>query len=276
MASVRPTVAVPNVGTLPRVAAAGNALAGRWSRIARSSACSSGPGSSPRSSASSRLTRRPAARASPCRPLRHSAVISATHRPSRCGASAISASSSPTTPPAGSSSARAASWASSRPSRSSSSRLRWGVTQSPSPAPASRSPRNSASASVAAAETPATSPSRRASATVAGQPGGAGDVDVVGIDVEEVAAAARPPTACGSPSARRSCDTFDCSVLRAVATAAPAHRSSIRRSVETRVRASSASRTSSSVVRPAGTGRSTPSRRTSTGPRTATASTAGA
>ena len=44
-----------------------------------------GPGSSPRSSASSRLTRRPAARASPCRPLRHSAVISATHSPSRCG-----------------------------------------------------------------------------------------------------------------------------------------------------------------------------------------------
>ena len=81
-----------------------------------------------------------------------------------------------------------------------------------------------------------------------------------------------PVTRPGSPSARRSCDTFDCSVLRPVL-AASAHRSSMIRSARTGRPASSASRTSSSVVLPDGTDQRAPSRRTSTGPSTATVST---
>ena len=62
------------------------------------------------------------------------------------------------------------------------------MTQSPSPAAASRSPRNSASASVATACDAGHVAAPPGLGHRAGQPGGAGDVDVVGIDVEEVAA----------------------------------------------------------------------------------------
>ena len=73
----------------------------------------------------------------------------------------------------------------------------------------------------------------------------------------------------GSPSARRSWDTFDCSVFRPVVAAASAHRSSMSRSARTGAPASIASRTSTSVVFPDGSGSRAPSRRTSTGPSTA-------
>ena len=58
----------------------------------------------------------------------------------------------------------------------------------------------------------------------------------------------------GSPNARRSRVTFDCSVFRRVS-AAPCHSSSTSRSVRTNSPASSARRTSSSDVLPPGTGR---------------------
>ena len=64
----------------------------------------------------------------------------------------------------------------------------------------------------------------------------------------------------GSPSARRNLAILDCRVLRRVVTAAAAHRSSISRSLRTSRPASSASRTSSSDVFPAGTGTGWPSR----------------
>ena len=73
----------------------------------------------------------------------------------------------------------------------------------------------------------------------------------------------------GTPSARRSWDTFDCSVFRPVVAATSAHRSSMSRSARTGAPASIASRTSTSVVFPDGSGTTAPSRRTSTGPSTA-------
>ena len=95
-------------------------------------------------------------------------------------------------------------------------------------------------------------------------------VDPAGLDPERVGASALS-IASGSPSARRSCATFDCSVLRL--TAAPSHSSSRSRSACTGTPASSARRTSTSDVFPAGTARRRPSRLTSTGPSTETSNT---
>ena len=64
-----------------------------------STACNAAPGSTPNSSTNRRRTRRPAASASAWRPARYSPVISATHRPSRCGCSATNVSSSPISSP---------------------------------------------------------------------------------------------------------------------------------------------------------------------------------
>ena len=77
----------------------------------------------------------------------------------------------------------------------------------------------------------------------------------------------------GSPNARRSMATFDCSVLRRVLRPPADHKSSTSRSAPTGAPASSARRTTSSEVFPPGTGTRWPSRVTSRGPSTATLST---
>ena len=82
-----------------------------------------------------------------------------------------------------------------------------------------------------------------------------------------------PTTSALSPSAFRSCDTFDCSVFLCVDTAVSPHRSSTRRSVRTSAPASTARRTKSSEVFPDGTATSTPSRVTATESSTEIAST---
>ena len=102
-----------------------------------------------------------------------------------------------------------------------------------------------------------------------GPPGDLERVDGSGVDRERVADPAAHDQA-GSPSARRSRDTFDCTVFALVETASSAHRSSSSRSLGTIVPAASARRISSSVGLPAGTATSSPSRRTSTGPSSAT------
>ena len=170
--SARPTNGVDRAGRLP-TARAGAAVprapaaASRpllcW-RTCRSRSRSDLPGSMPSSSMSSRRTRRQAASASACRPARYRAVISEAQRPSRSGCWPSSHSSSAIASPPAPRSTRAATRSSSRPSRTSSRRDRWGWSHSPSPASARTSPRNSSSASVAASSAAAASPARRAAA----------------------------------------------------------------------------------------------------------------
>ena len=90
--AARPTSAVVGAGRLPR---GGPPSAGSWTSTWCASPASAGPGSTPSSSASIRVTRRCAASASAGRPARYSAVTSNAHSPSRNGCSATSASSSP-------------------------------------------------------------------------------------------------------------------------------------------------------------------------------------
>ena len=260
---------LPAGGWVPAGGRAGAAADhGVCCRTLASSACSSRPGSSPSSSARMSRTRPYAASASAWRPLRYSAVISVCQRPSRSGCSWTSASSCPVTSPPAPSSTRAAKWSSSSPRRISSRRARCGCSQGPSPASTSTSPRKSASASPDNSAAPARSPPCRRSLAVVAR-------------VTTRSASTRPGSTSrayppgplvitpGTPRARRSWDTFDCSVFRPVVAATSAHRSSMSRSGRTGAPASIASRTSTSVVFPDGSGSTAPSRRTSTGPSTA-------
>ena len=114
---------------------------------------------------------------------------------------------------------------------------------------------------------PGRRPPRRRRARRGPRPGG---VDAAGVDVQGVAVAARRRPA---PGPERPAQLGD---LRLQRVAGGRRRPTGPRSARRRGRscpASSASRASSSVVLPAGSSSRTPSRRTSTGPRTATVST---
>ena len=144
--------------------------AGSWTRIAASSRRTSGPGSTPSSSASTTRNRRHASNASPCRPSRYSAIMSCVHRRSRSGVSATSFSHSATASRRPPTARIAAIRSSAIDARSSSSPAASVRANGRSANSASAGPRQSASASskvaIAAARSPR-SASRRPSATSA-------------------------------------------------------------------------------------------------------------
>ena len=126
------------------------------------------------------------------------------------------------------------------------------ASQSPSPASTRTSPRNSASASPAALQRRRrVARAARAADAAAARSATRRASTLPAVDVQGVAAARRRRPGSGSPRARRSWDTFDCRVLRPCRRRRPTGPRSARRRGPRRP-ASSASRTSSSVVLPAG------------------------
>ena len=156
------------------------------------------------------------------------------------------------------------------PSRTSSSRVRWAAAQSPASGQhlAAEQRQRPRAACVQRGGGVAGTAASAAAAPRGRRPGSASTA--AGVDGQRVAVVRRRSTSSRSPSARRSCETFDCRVLRP---AGPAHRSSMSASARTCARRRAPAATSSSVVLPAGRSSRTPSRRTSTGPSTPTVST---
>ena len=135
--------------------------------------------------------------------------------------------------------------------RASSSRVRCGSTHSPSPAACSTAPRYSSQRRRTQVRRAArSSPASSRPDAVATAPNAA-----IASTSDGSMASAYPPSRLaitdGSPNARRSMATFDCSVLRRALRPPADHKSSTSRSAPTGAPASSARRTTSSEVFPA-------------------------